>query len=76
MNIYPNPATQYVMLDLSTGEDMNGSVTITDILGRVCHQQKAEGTRCRIPVAELPAGMYFLTYRESKRTVTKKFLKE
>ncbi|MCR4858539.1 MAG: T9SS type A sorting domain-containing protein, partial [Bacteroidales bacterium] len=45
-------------------------------LGRVCHQQNAEGSRCRIPVAELPAGMYFLTYRDSKRTVTKKFLKE
>ena len=76
MNLYPNPATQYVMLDLSTGEDMNGSVTITDILGRVCHQQNAEGSRCRIPVAELPAGMYFLTYRDRERTVTKKFLKE
>jgi hypothetical protein len=76
MNLYPNPATQYVMLDLSTGEDMNGSVTITDMLGRHRLQQKAEGCRCRIPVAELPAGMYFLTYRDSKRTVTKKFLKE
>ena len=76
MNLYPNPATQYVMLDLSTGEDMNGSVTITDMLGRACHQQNAEGTRCRIPVAELPAGMYFLTYRDRERTVTKKFLKE
>ena len=76
MNLYPNPATQYVMLDLSTGEDMNGSVTITDMLGRACHQQNAEGTRCRIPVAELPAGMYFLTYRDMERTVIKKFLKE
>ena len=76
MNLYPNPATQYVMLDLSTGKEMNGSVMITDIQGRVCHQQNAEGTRCRIPVAELPAGMYFLTYRDSERTVTKKFLKE
>ena len=76
MNLFPNPATQYVMLDLSTGEELNGFVVVTDIMGKVCHQQKAEGTRCRITVAELPAGMYFLTYRDSERTVTKKFLKE
>ncbi len=76
INLYPNPATQYVVLDMSTGEEMEGTVVITDILGRRCIQQKAEGANTRITVADLPAGMYFLTYRDSKRTMTKKFLKE
>lgn len=76
MNLYPNPATQYVVLDMSTGEEMDGLVVITDMLGRQCLQQKAEGIRVQIPVAGLPTGMYFLTYTDGKRTVTRKFLKE
>lgn len=76
MNLYPNPATQYVVMDMSTGEEMEGTVVITDMLGRHRIQQNAEGSRCRIPVAELPAGMYFLTYRDGKRTIVRKFIKE
>ena len=75
MNLYPNPATQYIVLDMNTGEEMNGTVVIADMMGRQCIQQKAEGTSCRIPVADLPVGMYFMTYSDGKRTVTRKFLK-
>ncbi len=76
LNLYPNPATQYVVLDMSMGEEMNGNVVITDMLGRTRLQQKAEGINCRIFVANLPTGMYFLTYMEGKRKVVKKFLKK
>ena len=76
VNLYPNPATQYVVLDMSTGEEMDGMVVITDMLGRHCFQQKAEGANIRITVADLPNGMYFLTYTDGKRKVTRKFLKK
>ena len=76
VNLYPNPATQYVVLDLSTGEEMNGVVTITDMLGRVCVSQKAERTKCQIAVSDLPTGMYFLTYSDGERKVTRKFMKK
>lgn len=76
MNLYPNPATQYVVLDLSTGEEMDGMVVITDMLGVQCLQQRAEGANIHINVADLPTGMYFLTYSDGKRTVTRKFLKK
>ena len=76
MNLYPNPATQYVVLDMSTGEEMNGWVAIMDMLGKQCHQQKAIGTSIRISVSDLPTGMYFLTYTDGKKKVTRKFLKK
>ena len=76
INLYPNPATQYVVLDLSTGEEMFGVVVIMDMLGRQCLQQKVEGTKCQISVSDLPVGMYFLSYTDGNRKVTKKFLKE
>ena len=75
-NLYPNPATQYVVLDMGTGEEMNGWVAIMDMLGKQCHQQKAIGTSIRISVADLPTGMYFLTYTDGKKKVTRKFLKK
>lgn len=75
MNLYPNPATQYVVLDMNTGEEMNGMVIITDMMGRHCMQQKAEGTNCRISVSDLPTGMYFLTYLDGEKKFTRKFMK-
>lgn len=76
VNLYPNPATQYVVLDLSTGEELRGTVSITDMLGKLCIQQKAEGTRFQCNVSNLPTGMYFLTYTDGKMKIMKKFLKE
>ena len=76
LNLYPNPATEYVVLDMSTGEELDGSVIITDMLGRLCTVQKAGGTKCQISVSDLPTGMYFLTYSDGERIVTRKFLKE
>jgi hypothetical protein len=76
MNLYPNPATQYVVLDISTGEEMDGMVVITDMMGRQCIQQRAKGSNIRVLVAYLPSGMYFLTFSDGKRTATKKFLKK
>lgn len=75
MNVYPNPATQYVILEVNM-EEMNGLVVITDMLGRQCLQQKVGETSVRISVADLPTGMYFLTYSDGKRKVTRKLLKQ
>ncbi|MCR4872730.1 MAG: T9SS type A sorting domain-containing protein, partial [Bacteroidales bacterium] len=44
--------------------------------GRLCLVQKAEGAKFQIAVSDLPTGMYFLTYSDGERTVTRKFLKK
>ncbi len=76
MNLYPNPASSYIVLDMGTGEEVDGNVTISDMLGRVCLQQHIAGTSNRISVAALPPGMYFLTYIHEQRIITRKFIKE
>ena len=76
LNLYPNPATQYVILDMSTEEELDGMAVISDMLGRVCYQQKVQGNRICISVSDMPTGIYFLTYSDGKSSVTKKFLKE
>ncbi|MDY6348090.1 MAG: T9SS type A sorting domain-containing protein, partial [Bacteroidales bacterium] len=76
MNVFPNPATEYVNIDFSTNEEMNGVVAIIDMLGRTCKTQHAEGQTCKISVSDVPTGMYIITYTDKNRKVTKKFLKK
>ncbi len=76
MNLYPNPASSYIVLDMGTGEEMDGDVIISDMMGRVCLQQHIAGLSNRISVAGLPPGMYFLTYIHEQRIITRKFIKE
>ena len=76
MNLYPNPASSYLVLDMGTGEEMDGDVMIADMMGRVCLQQHIAGLSNRISVAGLPPGMYFLTYIHEQRIITRKFIKE
>ena len=76
MNLYPNPASSYIVLDMGTGEEMDGDVMISDMMGRVCLQQHIAGLSNRISVAGLPPGMYFLTYIHEQRMITRKFIKE
>ena len=58
MNLYPNPASSYIVLDMGTGEEMDGDVIITDVMGRVCLQQHVAGASNLISVADFPKGMY------------------
>ncbi|MBR4135992.1 MAG: T9SS type A sorting domain-containing protein [Bacteroidales bacterium] len=76
MNLYPNPASSYIILDMGTGEEMDGNVIITDVMGRVCLQQHVAGASNLISVADFPKGMYFLTYINDKKKVSRKFIKE
>lgn len=76
MNLYPNPASSYLVLDMGTGQEMDGEVTVQDMMGRVCLRQHASGRSCRISVADLPAGLYMLTYLDGKQNITRKFIKK
>ena len=76
MNLYPNPASSYIVMDMGTGEELEGNVLITDVMGRVCLQQPVSGSSIRLPVADLPKGMYFLTYTGHGKNLTRKFVKE
>jgi len=48
LNVYPNPASQYVVLDMSTGEEMDGSIVITDMLGRLSQFKRQKGPNARL----------------------------
>lgn len=60
MRLYPNPVSDNAILELGTYLE-NGSVVITDALGRQLGTQPMVGTRCRISGENLSQGIYFLS---------------
>lgn len=57
VQVYPNPASG--MVHLSADGDMNGTIIITDLNGRMLLQEKITGRQHRLSVASLNNGMYF-----------------
>lgn len=61
ITFYPNPATDYVTI---TGYD--GTVRITDLMGREMIQGEAVSEKTTIDVSNLPKGIYFLQLEKAK----------
>lgn len=59
VSIYPNPACDIV--ELTTDEDGEHIIYITDAMGREVTSVVTEGTRMSLSVADLPAGVYFIS---------------
>lgn len=80
VSVFPNPATgDVVTVDyFSIQEDMNVSVQIVDILGRVASTTTAAvaggENMIDLNVADLQAGFYFVVISNGKSTYTEKFI--
>lgn len=59
-NIYPNPATDVITIELDSGLELNTHIKIITIDGRVVHDQYIISNNSSISVADLSNGMYIL----------------
>ena len=76
ITIFPNPAKDQISVLFETDEDIAGSIVIRDMAGRVCRTFTVSGKNTSLNVSFLSQGMYFLTYTDGTRAVTRKFMKE
>ena len=71
--IYPNPASQYVTVDLSGTNILNAAATLTDMQGRkVYASDMSTQTTFVIPVNSLAPGVYFLQISTDGGLINKK----
>jgi hypothetical protein len=70
--VYPNPATDYIVIDNADKAD----ITISDLSGRIVHRQTAVGNKENIPVASLVQGIYIVTVQANNYTIVNKFIKK
>ncbi len=73
--VFPNPVAETLNVQISGNE--NGEVRIIDLQGKLIKAVTVNSqNRTAIPVAQLPAGMYFCQYKTGKNTKTIKFIKK
>ena len=71
LKIYPNPANNFIQIEMVNRNQKDYSFTITDLTGRTLLQSKNEK---RINVSKLSAGIYLGTMTVEDQKVTKKII--
>lgn len=75
-SIYPNPASQFVTVDLlNTNGEMN-TLTLSDTKGATILVESTGNSTVTIPLEGLNNGLYFLTIQSNGRSVTSKIIKQ
>ncbi|MBS1537017.1 MAG: T9SS type A sorting domain-containing protein [Bacteroidetes bacterium] len=76
MNIYPNPAIDYVSLSYVTTSIQNACFEITDMLGHILIKQNLENTSGNFPIDlhSIPAGVYFLKFNSGNSVRTERLI--
>ena len=71
LKVFPNPASDYIILQLNAENSINNQVEILDLNGRIILEVKNIHSGQRISVEQLPKGLYTLQYQtESSRNKT------
>jgi Secretion system C-terminal sorting domain len=72
LNLYPNPASNQITINVAAV--MEGTITITNIIGQKVLTQEYHGNSVTIDVADLPKGLYIV--KVIGTAYTGKFVKE
>jgi len=80
VNIYPNPASTYVSLDISSLENIKGQIKVFSILGQVELSENiniVEGDNSiNLNISNLPNGLYTVSFISEKGSFSKKIIKQ
>ncbi len=73
LSIFPNPASEYVNLRFSNGTYRSGQIQLFTVNGQVVFQTLLNGDANRkIPVGDLPEGLYLLRIQADQEVITKR----
>lgn len=80
LSVYPNPANDYLKIDLNSTTQSNYTVTITDINGKIMYTEKLaallSNNKATINVNALSQGMYFIQFSNNETSAIQKFIVE
>jgi len=76
VKLFPNPATNYVDLQLPSSVQFDNEVGIYDIYGKLCKTFMLNDGTARIQIADLVNGVYFIRLQNKQGiAINKKFVK-
>ncbi len=74
---YPNPVDDELNIDLTGSENMDGSISILSLEGKVVQKQKINGgSIVTLNLSQLPHGIYLCRYMNKKEIKTVKIIKQ
>lgn len=77
VNVYPNPVTNYLIVDLSRSKTMTTHINLYDMVGRQVYKSsiQAGDMSLIINMTQLPQGNYLLKVRSDNKAINKKIIK-
>ncbi|MCH2021318.1 MAG: T9SS type A sorting domain-containing protein [Saprospiraceae bacterium] len=78
LNIYPNPANNFLNIDVRFDEPTDVQYIITDVSGRVVYYHSSKNISSEIhtvDIEKLPGGVYFVSADSNNGVSTKRFIK-
>jgi hypothetical protein len=75
ISIHPNPATTQLTLTIPPPTQPT-TATITDINGRLLRKEQLLNATNTLNIAELPAGLYFITVQSAGQRWVRRFVKQ
>lgn len=78
ITLFPNPAHDYIQIDWSpTGRaPQSSSIEIFNATGSAIYQQTTYLSKVRIPIGEIPSGVYYASIRLGTQQIYQKFIKQ
>lgn len=80
MELFPNPANEYINLAIHSTENINGTVTILDATGKTLYENTvtlgAGRQQITLPTNKLVSGLYLVKMTSDNAQQTMKFVKE
>lgn len=76
VSMYPNPTSDYLRIQY-VGQGTVKEYSVMDLTGRKVYSAEGNGTDVSvINCSDFPSGLYFLTLKTDKETLTRKFIKK
>lgn len=76
ITIYPNPATNVIVVNSQKASGRSSAATLTDVYGKTIKMIKLNGDKQLVDVSDLPDGLYFIKYADEATSQTIKLLKQ
>jgi endonuclease I len=71
-DVYPNPASEYVMINCTFAHDENSTIDIIDLTGREVYSKKLTDVIENIDITKLPEGVYIVSISLQDRKLIQK----
>jgi len=72
----PNPAKDYVRIYINCFPRNNPNLRISDLTGRIVHEQKISNSKEDLTMKDIPSGVYLVTLSDGKNSLTRKLIVE